>query len=185
VLLACVAAAAVAAITVALLFGGSGADEAASDGTASTLVLEEHGAGDAVGQPVSDLPYDVLGTDEQTVLTAYEGRPIVVNFFASWCAPCVTEMPAFEEVHQAMGDQVAFVGLSTSDREEATLELVEETGVTYDLGRDPRGDLLVDFGGFDLPLTVLVDADGVVTSVNTGELTAAELTELIEAQLLA
>jgi cytochrome c-type biogenesis protein len=119
------------------------------------------------------------------VLTAYEGRPIVVNFFASWCAPCVTEMPAFEEVHQAMGDQVAFVGLSTSDREEATLELVEETGVTYDLGRDPRGDLLVDFGGFDLPLTVLVDADGVVTSVNTGELTAAELTELIEAQLLA
>jgi cytochrome c biogenesis protein CcmG/thiol:disulfide interchange protein DsbE len=183
VLLACVAAAAVSAIAVGILFGGGSGDE---QSTGDTVVLEEGDeVTDVVGEQVSDLPYQVLGSDEETSLTAYAGRPMVVNFFASWCAPCVTEMPAFEQVHQQLGDQVAFVGLSTSDQEEATQQLVEDTGVTYDLGRDPRGDVLVDMGGANLPITALVRADGTIAAVITGGLTADELTERIQSDLLA
>jgi thiol-disulfide isomerase/thioredoxin len=182
VLLACVAAAAVAAIAVGLLFGGSGGDEAAGDGTAGTIVLEEDV--DAVGQPVGEGAFDTLDGGESS-LASYQGTPVVLNFFASWCVPCITEMPAFEEVHQAMGDEVAFVGLAVRDEVPKTEELVDDTGVTYDIGRDQRGDVLTSLGGFQLPTTVLIDADGVVTSVNTGELGAEELTTMIEAELLA
>lgn len=181
VLLACVAAAAVSAITVALLFGGSSGDSPQT--TPETMVLRPGGS--SVGQPVPDTPYEDLGTGEQTDLTAYRGRPVVLNFFASWCVPCVTEMPAFEAVHQQLGDQVAFVGLATRDERDKTEELVEQTGVTYDLGRDPRGDVLVALGGTNLPTTVLIDADGNVTSLNTGELDAEALTTLIQTELLA
>jgi thiol-disulfide isomerase/thioredoxin len=181
VLLACVAAAAVAAIAVGLLFGGSGGGGEQS----APQTVELDPGGDAVGNPAPDTPYQVLGSDEMTDLTAYEGRPLVLNFFASWCVPCVTEMPAFEEVHQALGDEVAFVGLAARDEEDKTLQLVEDTGVTYDLGRDPRGDVLVALGGASLPTTVLIDADGTITSLNTGELSAEELTEKIQTELLA
>ena len=182
VLLACVAAAAAAAIAAGLLLG-TAEDETGSDTTAETLELQP--GGDAVGNPVPDTPYQVLGSDEETNLTAYEGRPVVLNFFASWCVPCVTEMPAFEQVHQELGDQVAFVGLATRDEEDKTLDLVEETGVTYDLGRDPRGDVLVDLGGSSMPTTVLIDANGEVTSLNTGEMTADELRQKIQDELLS
>lgn len=182
VLLACVAAAAVAAIAVAVLFGGSGGDDSASDATSETVPLEP--GSDAVGQPAGEAPFDTLDGGESS-LGSYQGTPVVLNFFASWCVPCVSEMPAFEQVHQQMGEQVAFVGLAVRDQQSDTEELVERTGVTYDLGRDQRGDLLIGFGGINMPTTVLIDADGIVTSVHSGELDAAELTELIESELLA
>lgn len=182
VLLACVAAAAVAAIAVGLLFGGSSGDEQSSDETSGTIELIP--GDDAVGTSVGGAPFDTLDGGESS-LGSYQGTPVVLNFFGSWCAPCVNEMPALEDVHQALGDQVAFVGLAVRDQEEDTAQIVEDTGVTYDLGRDQRGDLLTSLGGVSMPTTVLIDADGVVTSVNSGELNAAELTEMIEAQLLA
>jgi cytochrome c biogenesis protein CcmG, thiol:disulfide interchange protein DsbE len=184
VVLSCVAAAAVAAIVAGLLFGSAEGGDDTSDGS---VPLEEAG-GSAVGQPVVADEYETFAdgvSTGTTDLTSYEGTPLVVNFFASWCVPCVTEMPAFEEVHQAYGDEVAFVGLAVRNTIEEGQGIVDDTGVTYDLGRDPRGDILTALGGLNLPTTVLVAADGTVTSVNTGEVSASELTEMIDDQLLA
>lgn len=110
----------------------------------------------------------------------YGGRPLVVNFFGSWCVPCVSEMPALERVHQAFGDRVAFLGLSVNDPVEESLALVERTGVTWDIGRDPQGDILRRLGGVGMPTTVLIDPDGDVVESHTGELTEQELTDKIE-----
>ena len=104
----------------------------------------------------------------------------MVNFFGSWCAPCTTEMPAFERVHEAYGDRVAFLGLAVNDTVEDALGIVEQTGVTWDLGRDPRGVLVEELGGIGMPTTVLVDGRGRLLEAHTGELSARELTELIE-----
>jgi thiol-disulfide isomerase/thioredoxin len=180
VLLACVAAAGVAAIVAGLLFstGGEGT-ESTADGSIPLEEADQSG----VGQPVIADTYPTFDGAEAS-LTDYEGTPLVVNFFASWCVPCVTEMPAFEQVHQSFGDQVAFVGLATRDQLEDSQGIVEDTGVTYDVGRDVRGDILTALGGVSLPTTVLVAADGTVTSVNSGELSGEELTTLIEDELL-
>jgi thiol-disulfide isomerase/thioredoxin len=112
------------------------------------------------------------------------GRPAVVNFFASWCAPCVQEMPDFEDVHREYGDVVAFVGLAERESAEDSLEIVASTGVTYDIGRDPGGDVLAAFQGLAMPTTVFIAADGTITSLHSGALSAGDLRRTVEAQLL-
>ncbi|MDZ7734431.1 MAG: cytochrome c biogenesis protein CcdA [Acidimicrobiia bacterium] len=68
---------------------------------------------------------------EEGRLTDFAGhKQIVVNFFASWCGPCVDEMPEFQEVSQEVGDEVTFLGLAVNDRIEDSRRIVEQTGVT-------------------------------------------------------
>lgn len=108
------------------------------------------------------------------------GTPVVLNGYASWCALCLREMPDFERVHRAAGDRVAFVGFNPQrgDTDAAQARTVADTGVTYPTVRDPDDRLLRAFnpaGG--LPITLFVDADGVVRKVHRGVLTEQQLTE--------
>ena len=110
------------------------------------------------------------------------GRPAVVNFFSTTCAPCVTEMPAFERVHRSRGD-VAFIGVDVQDQVAAGRKLIKRTGITYEALRDPPGDLLRNVGGVGLPTTVLIDAKGRVVATHTGALTERDLRSLIADKL--
>jgi thiol-disulfide isomerase/thioredoxin len=137
------------------------------------------GDGDAVGRTSSQ---DSTGVAEDGVAATEfvladgtaatlgevaEDRPLVLNFFASWCAPCRAEMPDFAEVHGDVGDRVSFLGLAVSDSDEATPELVELTGVAYPWGFDPTGEIFASFGAFQMPTTVFVAADGRVVRIES------------------
>jgi cytochrome c biogenesis protein CcmG, thiol:disulfide interchange protein DsbE len=145
------------------------------------------GGRDVSGEQVGAITFDGFGAEgEGGSFGDYGGRPLVVNFFASWCTPCIEEMPEFEAVHQQLGGDVAFLGLNYWDRDQATAQrLVERTGVTYDLGRDAQGEILQELGGYGMPTTVFVDSSGVVRSVHTGKLDAAGLSRIIDEQLRA
>ncbi len=122
--------------------------------------------------------------DEVVSLSSLRGAPVLVNFFASTCVPCVKEMPALEEVHQQLGDQVTFLGLAAfQDRPEAALDLVARTGVTYQTARDLDGSVIAALGGTVLPTTVLIDAAGEVVAVHNGELDADQLRRLLADEL--
>lgn len=115
----------------------------------------------------------------------YRGRPLVVNFFASWCAPCLAELPGFERVHQDLAGRVAFLGLNLQDRPDDGRRVVGRTGITYDVGRDPAGELFRAFEGLAMPTTAFVDAEGRVVDVHSGELSAGALEGKIESLLLS
>lgn len=138
-----------------------------------------------------DNPSDVLSVELATfdggavALGDYAGRPMVVNFFASWCGPCAREMPDFEAVHAARGDEVAFIGVSLQDTPEAAQALAERTGVTYDLVRDTDSELFRAVGGTSMPTTVFISASGEVVDVHGGELPARMLEERIDRLLAA
>lgn len=121
--------------------------------------------------------------DEEVALSSLRGTPVLVNFFASTCVPCVEEMPALEEVHQELGDQVTFLGLAMQDRPEDALDLVERTGVTYRTAQDKDASVISALGGTVLPTTVLLDADGEIVALHNGELDADELRELLADEL--
>jgi thiol-disulfide isomerase/thioredoxin len=121
----------------------------------------------------------------ETTLAAYRGGPLVVNFFASWCAPCVREMPEFEKVHQELGPQVAFLGIDVRDRLEEGMKLARQTGVTYDLARDPRGEVLAAVKGSVMPTTAFITADGRVALVQSRTYNADDLRAAIHRELLS
>jgi thiol-disulfide isomerase/thioredoxin len=110
-------------------------------------------------------------------LADYDGRPLVLNFFASYCVPCVREMPALQAVADELGDSVAVVGMNLADEEDAAQALVEQTGVTYDLGRDPDGGLAQELGVVNLPTTVFATADHRIVELHTGALSEEQLRE--------
>jgi len=159
--------------------------------------LEETSSGEAA-EPAADLPPLVEGLNATPVVdftyfdgsagsTAdFTGRPTVLNFWASNCAACVAEMPEFEEVHQALIDDVDFVGMNTADvSRDAAVRLAEQTGVTYPLVDDTSSAVFREFGGFVMPTTVLLNPQGQVAFVWSGVLTADELTRVINENILS
>jgi peroxiredoxin len=111
------------------------------------------------------------------------GRPLIVNFWYSTCAPCKKELPAFAAVQAEYGDKVRFVGVDTlppSDHEEA---FARDKGVQYELLYDPDGELTTAVGVAAFPQTLIINAQGIIIQ-QTGELTQAKLEDLIRTKLL-
>lgn len=131
-----------------------------------------------VGSPAPDVELELLGGGT-TSIAEFRGSPLVVNFWSSTCAPCLAEMPDFESVHQELAATVAFLGVDVTDTVDAGRRMVEQTGVTYPNGRDPRGEVIGAFDGIALPRTVLIDAEGNVAVMHSGALTATELKDLL------
>jgi cytochrome c biogenesis protein CcmG, thiol:disulfide interchange protein DsbE len=103
-------------------------------------------------------------------LAELRGRSVVLNFWASWCPPCLAEMPEFQRVHRRLGERVAFLGVNQRDQAQAAEELARSMGVTYPLAVDTAGRSFDAFGGLGMPTTVLIRADGTVAEVFAGQL---------------
>ncbi len=114
-----------------------------------------------------------------TTFDHYRGKPLVINFFASTCPPCIQEMPAFEAVHRQLVDTVGFVGVSLKESMEDGRALVARTKVTYDILRDPSGSLANDLGVVVMPSTFFVSPDGAIVDSVPGALSAKELRDKI------
>lgn len=177
----------VAALVAVVLIAGACSD----DGGNNTIKLDDAGLSPDIDDIQSDqaegstrgLSFATLD-NEPASFDRYLGRPLVINFFAEWCPPCVAEMPAFERVFQDLGDDVGFIGISIDARPELARELVDATGVTYDIGWDPGEELYAHFQGFSMPTTVFVDADGNVERVWSGPLDDDSLRDRIAEDLL-
>jgi cytochrome c biogenesis protein CcmG/thiol:disulfide interchange protein DsbE len=118
-------------------------------------------------------------------LAEYRGRPLVLNFFASWCVPCRKEMPGFERVHRRLGAEVAFLGINNQDQQEPALQLLRETGVSYPAGYDPAGKVALNYGLFGMPTTIFISPQGQVLKRRTGEISESELEATIRQLLLS
>jgi thiol-disulfide isomerase/thioredoxin len=111
--------------------------------------------------------------------SAFSDRPLVLNFFASWCPNCIHEMPGFERVHGQLGDRVGFLGVSQSDSRSASIQLAHQTGITYPAGFDASGRFFNAWGSFGMPTTVFIRAGGEIAYVYSGGIDEATLRSLI------
>ena len=118
---------------------------------------------------------DLRDPDVEVATSDWEGTPTVVNFWATWCAFCIEEMPALQAASERLGDRVRFVGIDRQDPREDALAFLDETGVTYDQVASPSGDYYTEVGARGMPTTLFVDADGVVQFRHTGPLTEQEV----------
>lgn len=131
--------------------------------------------GDAL--PALTLP-DLAGTSTMT-LDELDG-PLVVNLWATWCAPCRRELPDFEQVHLELAGEVRFIGVNIGDRATDAAAFIDELGVTFEQLLDHDGALNEALGTASLPVTVVTDAEGRITTTHTGPMDAAQLRAAID-----
>ena len=115
-----------------------------------------------------------------TTFAEFEGTPLVINFWASWCPACVGELPEFQAVHQQRSDEVTFLGVANADIRPAAVRLADEVGLTYLLADDPEGDLFREFGLIAMPSTLFVTPDGHILEVFAGQLNESALNDRID-----
>jgi len=139
------------------------------------------GGGSGGGSGVSDPAAFVLPAiqgEARIRLVDFEGKPVVVNFFASWCTACDFELPGFAKVSDELRDQVTFVGVSALETGDRML-MPERHGITWwALARDigSRGnDLHAALGGRGMPITAFYDDAGRLLQVDPGALDEATL----------
>lgn len=128
--------------------------------------------------PTFEVP-DLRNPERQMSLAVAGGRPLVLNFWATWCVPCRKEMPVLQAVHASLGDRVTFLGMNERDSRRLALKFLDETGVDYASGFDPPGRVGAAYALFGLPTTVFISPDGRIVERHLGQLNERKLRDLI------
>jgi cytochrome c biogenesis protein CcmG/thiol:disulfide interchange protein DsbE len=114
-------------------------------------------------------------------LADQRGKPVVINFWASWCPPCKIEAPLIERTWRAYKNRgLIFLGVNIQDRKEDALNYIREFDVTYPNGPDPTGEISIDYGVSGLPVTFFVSRKGEVVRRWVGAIEKSVLISSIE-----
>lgn len=132
--------------------------------------------------PLAGPELSAVGTSGgEVALADFRGRPVVVNFWASWCPPCRAEARDLERVSRAYRDRgVVFLGVDIQDTEDEARRFLRDYDVTYPNLRDATNALAVSYGVNGIPTTFFVDRDGRVAGSRTGPLDERRLVAQIE-----
>jgi cytochrome c biogenesis protein CcmG/thiol:disulfide interchange protein DsbE len=155
------------------------------------LIAASHNASSAPAYPLLGHPapdFTVIlwngSNGQQLHLADLKGKPVVVNFWASWCDPCREETPRLESAYQKYASQgVVFVGLAYNDTPDHGRPFVDKYGVTYPVGPDPDGATAVAYGVDGVPETVFIGRDGKIASRVPGGLSDEALESNLQAIL--
>lgn len=140
--------------------GGSQSTSSSTDSQSSQSSQEEE---EPELTPAPDFTvYDKDGNEVH--LSDFAGKPIVLNFWASWCSPCKSEMPDFNQAYLDYGEEVQFLMVNMTDGSRETVEsasaFIEEQGYEFPVFYDTGYDAALTYGAYALPTTYFIDAEG-------------------------
>lgn len=122
---------------------------------------------------------DLEGTAH--TLAELRGQPVIINFWATWCAPCRIEMPVLEKAFADYADQdLAILAVNREDEADAVEEFFyDDMGLTFTPLLDSDADVANAYGVFNMPTTYFVDSEGVVTAVHRGAVAESQIEEYL------
>lgn len=162
--------AAIAVASIALVGGGLYAALSNSGaGSGNALV-------DQSERPAPQFSLPEIGSSSKSIsLADVRGHDVVVNFWASWCIPCRTEMPLLQSAFVSERGRVIFVGIDTNDTRDSALAFLRQVKVTYPTAFDPDGQVASTYGLFGLPVTVFISSQGKMVGRHLGQFDSATL----------
>ena len=95
-------------------------------------------------------------------LSDFKGQFVILNFWATWCAPCTREMPEFQKIHQASNLNVKIIGINMAESKEKVSGFIHQHGLSFPILLDPSGNVSQDYEILHLPVTYFISPDGFV-----------------------
>ncbi|QRK05747.1 redoxin domain-containing protein [Archangium violaceum] len=120
------------------------------------------------GQPASPFTLRALNSGMRVSLDELKGRPVVINFWASWCGPCKMEHPVLEWGAREFGGQAQFLGMVFEDTEDNARRFLSQMGASFPQLVDPNSQVAVDYGVAGVPETYFIDAQGIIRGKHVG-----------------
>lgn len=157
--------------------------------TACGSSKEESAAGDTKPQTETDAPKETdtvlaymplsegdtapdftasLADGSEFTLSDQQDKIILLNFWATWCGPCVREMPAFEKLKEEYGEDVSILAVNCMENADTVAAFIEENGYTFPIAIDEEGTVSMKYPTQGIPYTLLIDSDGVIQNIYVG-----------------
>ncbi|MCD8280081.1 TlpA family protein disulfide reductase, partial [Enterocloster citroniae] len=116
--------------------------------------------------------------DGSTVtLSDFKGKPVIINFWATWCGPCVKEMPAFERLKENYGDEIGILAVNCGEDADTIKDFADANGYTFPIALDEEYQVSMLYPTNSIPYTVVIDGNGKVTHVSSGAVDADTMYE--------
>ncbi|MGZ3458321.1 MAG: TlpA family protein disulfide reductase [Archangium sp.] len=132
------------------------------------------------GQPAPAFKLRALDSGQEVSLEQLKGRPVVMNFWASWCGPCKMEHPVLEWGSREFGNQAVFLGVIFEDTEDNARQFLSQMGQSFPQLVDPRSQVAVDYGVAGVPETYFIDTKGIIRGKHVGPIDPQTLANWIK-----
>lgn len=128
-----------------------------------------------LGKPAPTFALRQVGTQNTIDVAQLKGKPVVINFWATWCGPCWEEHPVLVASARALQPDVQFLGVVFQDKEDKILSFLDQRGSSYPTVVDDAGKTAIAYGVGGVPETFFLDANGVVVAKHTGPMTSEDI----------
>jgi peroxiredoxin len=155
-----------------------------NQGTDPATNTKQTGEAPVVGKPAPDFTLNKMGSESVT-LSNLRGKRVILNFWASWCKPCKTEMPDLKEVARKHEEKVLTYGinLTADDQQELAEKMILELGLTFPNLFDTDGSVGKAYRIISVPTTLVIDENGIIAERIDGQLSRQAIEDLYNRQL--